>query len=71
MTKSVIFYSELKYLKDYTNKQIAYSHIFSNFDKRNKTNVMSDNFFEHSTAAVGTIITVVLLAILASVMIWG
>lgn len=32
---------------------------------------MPDNFFESSTAAVGTIITIVLLAIIASVIIWG
>lgn len=32
---------------------------------------MSDNFFEHSTAAVGTIITIALLAIVASIIIWG
>jgi membrane protein involved in colicin uptake len=32
---------------------------------------MSDNFFEHSTAAVGTIITIVLLGILVTVLIWG
>lgn len=32
---------------------------------------MSDNFFEHSTAAVGTIITIVLLAVITSVLIWG
>ncbi|MFT6243634.1 MAG: hypothetical protein ACJASQ_001807 [Crocinitomicaceae bacterium] len=32
---------------------------------------MSDNFFEESTAAVGTIITIVLLAIIVSVLIWG
>jgi hypothetical protein len=32
---------------------------------------MSDNFFEESTAAVGTIITIVLLAIITSVLIWG
>jgi hypothetical protein len=32
---------------------------------------MSDNFFEESTVAVGTIITIVLLAIIVSVLIWG
>jgi hypothetical protein len=32
---------------------------------------MSDNFFEGSTAAVGTIITVALLSILVSILIWG
>jgi hypothetical protein len=32
---------------------------------------MSDNFFEGSTAAVGTIYTVIVLGILASLLIWG
>lgn len=32
---------------------------------------MSDNFFEHSTAAVGTIITIALLGILTAILIWG
>ena len=32
---------------------------------------MSDNFFESSTVAVGTIFTIVALAILASILIWG
>lgn len=32
---------------------------------------MSDNFFEGSTAALGTIYTVALLAIIASILIWG
>jgi hypothetical protein len=32
---------------------------------------MSDNFFEGSTAAVGTIITVALISILVSILIWG
>lgn len=32
---------------------------------------MSDNFFEESTAAVGTIYTVIILAILVTVLIWG
>lgn len=32
---------------------------------------MSDNFFDGSTVALGTIYTVVLLAILAAVFIWG
>ncbi|MEY3199155.1 MAG: hypothetical protein RL265_705 [Bacteroidota bacterium] len=32
---------------------------------------MSDNFFESSTVAVGTIFTVIALAILASILIWG
>jgi hypothetical protein len=32
---------------------------------------MSDNFFEESTAAVGTIITIALLSIVVSILIWG
>ncbi|MEY4658848.1 MAG: hypothetical protein RJB36_614 [Bacteroidota bacterium] len=32
---------------------------------------MSDNFFEGSTAAVGTIYTIIALSILISVLIWG
>ncbi len=32
---------------------------------------MSDNFFEESTAAVGTIYTVFILAIIITVLIWG
>ena len=32
---------------------------------------MSDNFFEGSTAAVGTIYTVILLSVLVSILIWG
>ncbi|MEN9994345.1 MAG: hypothetical protein RL762_1002 [Bacteroidota bacterium] len=32
---------------------------------------MSDNFFEGSTAAIGTIITVALISILVSILIWG
>lgn len=32
---------------------------------------MSDNFFEHSTAAVGTIITIILLGVITSILIWG
>jgi hypothetical protein len=32
---------------------------------------MSDNFFEGSTAAVGTIYTIIVLSILISVLIWG
>jgi hypothetical protein len=32
---------------------------------------MSDNFFEESTAAVGFIITIVLISIVASIVIWG
>lgn len=28
---------------------------------------MSDNFFEHSTAAVGTIVTIVLLSIIVGI----
>ncbi len=36
-----------------------------------KKQAMPDNFFESSTAAVGTIFTIIALAILASVLIWG
>ncbi len=32
---------------------------------------MSDDFFEESTNAIGTIITVILLGILISVLLWG
>lgn len=32
---------------------------------------MPDNFFEESTAAVGTIITIVLLGIIATILVWG
>lgn len=32
---------------------------------------MADNFFEGSTAAVGTIITIILLAVIAGILIWG
>lgn len=32
---------------------------------------MSDNFFEGSTAAVGTIFTIVCLAIITAILIWG
>ncbi len=32
---------------------------------------MSDNFFESSTAAVGTIITIALIAIITAILIWG
>lgn len=32
---------------------------------------MSNNFFEESTAAIGTIITVALLGIIVSILIWG
>jgi hypothetical protein len=32
---------------------------------------MSDNFFESSTAAIGTIITVALLGIVVAILIWG
>jgi hypothetical protein len=42
-----------------------------NFFTFEKKNTMSDNFFESSTAAVGTIFTVIALAILASILIWG
>jgi hypothetical protein len=32
---------------------------------------MSDNFFEGSTAALGTIYTIFALAVIASILIWG
>jgi hypothetical protein len=32
---------------------------------------MSDNFFEESTNAVGTIVTVLLLGIIISILMWG
>ncbi len=32
---------------------------------------MADNFFEGSTAAVGTIITIALLSIIVSILVWG
>lgn len=32
---------------------------------------MADNFFEGSTAAVGTIYTIIVVAILTAIMIWG
>lgn len=32
---------------------------------------MADNFFEGSTAAVGTIFTVIALGILTAILIWG
>jgi hypothetical protein len=32
---------------------------------------MSDNFFEESTAAIGTIYTIIVLGIVASILIWG
>jgi hypothetical protein len=38
---------------------------------KEKQNSMSDNFFEGSTAAVGTIYTIIALAILATILIWG
>ncbi len=31
----------------------------------------NENFFEESTAAIGTIITIALLSILVSILIWG
>lgn len=30
-----------------------------------------DNFFEGSTAAVGTIYTIIVLGVIASILIWG
>jgi hypothetical protein len=47
----------------------AHFKIFYTFEK--KQNIMSDNFFEGSTAAVGTIYTIIALAILATILIWG
>jgi hypothetical protein len=41
---------------------------FSNFEKKI---FMSDNFFEESTAAVGTIYTIAILALIVSILIWG
>ncbi|MFT5582118.1 MAG: hypothetical protein ACI9G9_001383 [Psychromonas sp.] len=32
---------------------------------------MPDNFFEESTAAVGTIFTIIAIAILTAIFIWG
>ena len=32
---------------------------------------MSDNFFEESTAALGTIFTIIALGIVISIIIWG
>ncbi len=32
---------------------------------------MPDNFFEQSTAAVGTIITIALLGVIVAILIWG
>ncbi len=32
---------------------------------------MSDNFFEGSTAAIGTLYTIIIFGILASILIWG
>jgi hypothetical protein len=32
---------------------------------------MSDNFFEESTAALGTIFTIIALGIVISILIWG
>ena len=32
---------------------------------------MSDNFFEESTAAVGTIYTITIIALIVSILIWG
>jgi hypothetical protein len=44
-------------------------NFFFNFEK--KQQIMSDNFFEESTAAVATIFTIIALAILATILIWG
>jgi len=32
---------------------------------------MSDNFFEGSTAAVGTIYTIIAISVIVSILIWG
>jgi hypothetical protein len=32
---------------------------------------MSDNFFDGSTAAVGTLVTIALLSVIVSILIWG
>jgi hypothetical protein len=32
---------------------------------------MSDNFFEESTAAIGAIYTIIALAVIGSILIWG
>ena len=32
---------------------------------------MSDNFFEESTAALGTIFTIIALGIVISIIVWG
>jgi hypothetical protein len=32
---------------------------------------MSDNFFEESTSAIGTIVTIVLLGVIVSILMWG
>jgi hypothetical protein len=32
---------------------------------------MPDNFFEESTAAVGTIFTIIALGVIAAILIWG
>ncbi len=32
---------------------------------------MSDNFFEESTAALGTIFTIIALGIVISILVWG
>jgi hypothetical protein len=32
---------------------------------------MSDNFFEKSTAALGTIYTIIALGVIAAILIWG
>ncbi len=36
-----------------------------------KLNVMSENFFDKSTAAIGAIYTVIALGVIASILIWG
>jgi hypothetical protein len=38
---------------------------------KHQISAMSDNFFEGSTAAVGTIVTIALIGIIVSILIWG
>lgn len=45
--------------------------IFPNSIIFEEKKIMADNFFEGSTAAVGTIFTVIALGILTAILIWG
>jgi hypothetical protein len=47
------------------------SHFSIYFLLLKKTKIMPDNFFESSTAAVGTIYVLFALAVIASILIWG